>query len=281
MLKTLRAFVRARFSTNCQLAKSVPCFTMRPILHEEYNSDFFNSSLGELQDILSNKGFLQTKTDNFNAEIREAVKAFQTSANLVPDGIVGPLTWAALLYPTLDINNRAVWEDATEHVIMLQTRLNEEKFKVKVDGCFNRKTKQALKRFQVAHALRADGVCGPRSWSILLGQRQVLSRRLSRNIMDFLEGEWLIIEQLLMVASIQIGILFNPFESGHRYPFWTTLAVSYVLAYVGPLVLENKISFLLDELEGKKAQVLRWAPYVLIGFLSRQILHVIKIIIIP
>jgi hypothetical protein len=281
MKNILRALVAVRRPGGHQEVESVPCFTMRPILHEAHTPDFFKRSLGELQDILMSKGFLRTKSGCFDAETKEAVKAFQASANLVPDGIVGPLTWASLLFPTLDIADRAASENATEYVIKLQSLLNEEGLKVRVDGCFNRKTKQALKRFQVAHALHADGICGPRTWSVLLGQRQVLRPSLRRDMKNFLEREWFVIEQLLMVASIQVGILFNPFEGGHRYPFWTTLAVSYVLAYIGPFILEKKLALLLDELDGKNFHLLRFAPYVLIGFLSRQILHALRLVFIP
>ncbi|MBE9139156.1 peptidoglycan-binding protein [Nodosilinea sp. LEGE 07088] len=281
MKSIFRTILEIRRKLGQEKMESVPCFTMRPILHEEHTPDFFNKSLSELQDILIDKGYLDVKTDCFDAKTKEAVKSFQSSKSLVADGIVGPLTWAALLFPTLYMANQDNLEDAKKHVAKLQSLLNKEGYKIRVDGRFSHQTKRALKKFQIAHALLADGVCGPRTWSILLGQRQVLSPSLSRDIRDFLEREWLMIDQLFMVASIQFGILFNPFEDGHRYPFWTTLAVSYVLAYIGPLILEKKISLLLDQLEGKNFQVLRFAPYVLIGFLSRQILHTIRLVLIP
>ncbi|MGG6242531.1 peptidoglycan-binding domain-containing protein [Nodosilinea sp. AN01ver1] len=254
---------------------------MRPILHEEYTHDFFRRSLDELQDILISKGLLDAKTGCFDAKTKEAVKSFQTSANLVSDGIVGPLTWAAILFPTLYMGNRANLADAADYVVKLQSLLKKDGFKVKVDGHFNRQTEIELKKFQVAHALRADGVCGPRTWSVLVGQRQILRTSFSKDIGNRLWREWLVIEQLLMVASIQVGILFNPFESGHKYPFWTTLTVSYVLAYIGPLILEKKMSLLLNELNERNLLLLRFAPYVLIGFLSRQILYMVRLVIIP
>lgn len=253
---------------------------MRPILHEEYTPDSFRRSLDELQDILIEKGILDARTGCFDAKTKEAVKSFQASANLVSDGIVGPLTWAAILFPTLNIANRANLEDVTDYVVKLQSLLRKDGFKVKVDGHFNRQTEIELKKFQIANALRADGVCGPRTWSVLLGQRQILNPSSSRDIKNRLWREWLIIEQLLMVASIQVGILFNPFESGHKYPFWTTLTVSYVLAYIGPLILEKKISVLLDELNERNLLLLRFAPYVLIGFLSKQVLYMVRLVII-
>lgn len=50
----------------------------------------------------------------------------------------------------------------------LQLMLNEEDGAgLKIDGNFGQATEDALKHFQKAHGLTADGVCGPKTWSVL------------------------------------------------------------------------------------------------------------------
>ncbi|WP_353093656.1 LysM peptidoglycan-binding domain-containing protein [Tissierella praeacuta] len=55
------------------------------------------SSVAELQQLLRNAGFDPGAIDGiFGTRTQSAVIAFQRSRNLVPDGIVGRLTWTAL-----------------------------------------------------------------------------------------------------------------------------------------------------------------------------------------
>lgn len=50
-----------------------------------------------IQQILTGQGYNVGPIDgNFGPQTKAAVQAFQSSHGLVPDGIVGPLTWAAL-----------------------------------------------------------------------------------------------------------------------------------------------------------------------------------------
>jgi hypothetical protein len=49
----------------------------------------------------------------------------------------------------------------------LQTLLLAKGMNIEVDGDFGPKTESALKQFQGAHGLIADGICGPMSWGAL------------------------------------------------------------------------------------------------------------------
>lgn len=56
----------------------------------------------KIQQILQGQGYNVGPIDGmFGAQTQAAVQAFQKSKGLVPDGIVGPLTWQALQGPPL------------------------------------------------------------------------------------------------------------------------------------------------------------------------------------
>lgn len=55
-----------------------------------------------------------------------------------------------------------------DEVKILQRELNQEGFKLKLDGHFGRETEMAVQWFQRAHSLDDDGVVGPLTWAALL-----------------------------------------------------------------------------------------------------------------
>jgi hypothetical protein len=54
-----------------------------------------------------------------------------------------------------------------DRVKSMQTLLLAKGMKISVDGDFGTETAAALKRFQEAHGLVADAICGPMSWAVL------------------------------------------------------------------------------------------------------------------
>jgi peptidoglycan hydrolase-like protein with peptidoglycan-binding domain len=108
----------------------------------------------------------------FGAQLETAVKQFQDGAGLVVDGIVGPLTWAALPdggpMPLLR-------EGSTGPVVSgVQTLLTNGatgQWNVTpqgIDGVFGPKTKASVEAFQAWGGVTVDGIVGDQTWSVSL-----------------------------------------------------------------------------------------------------------------
>jgi peptidoglycan hydrolase-like protein with peptidoglycan-binding domain len=108
----------------------------------------------------------------FGAQTTAAVKLFQQGSGLTVDGIVGPLTWAALPdggpMPTLHLGS------AGDVVTSLQTVLTNGApgqwgtAPGAIDGNFGPDTQASVKAFQTWGGVTADGVVGDATWSVSL-----------------------------------------------------------------------------------------------------------------
>lgn len=159
-------------------------------------------SVSELQSMLSLMGYYSGAIDGFYREqTQTAVVNFQSDANIVSDGIVGPTTWQKLfpapdglpvaalpVEPETAANPPAAGEGAAESgepdpvalpvlrqgmsgpaVIRLQTRLQALGFyEGPIDGSFGPQTEMAVQGVQARNQLETDGVVGPATWSVLL-----------------------------------------------------------------------------------------------------------------
>ena len=84
----------------------------------------------------------------FDSLTDEVVGDFQVENKLVPDGIVGRITWGVLLGKVLQIQNK----------------LNSLYFNSGIpDGVFGSKTINAVKRFQSVNGIIMDGIVNPRT----------------------------------------------------------------------------------------------------------------------
>lgn len=131
-------------------------------------------SLGdEGEDVKVVQRHLRVAVDGrFGPRTRAAVQRLQAAAGLVPDGVVGPLTWAALgssrtggrgsaARPELALGARG------PAVVEAQRLLTRRGFRTAADGRFGPRTAAAVTAFQRERRLTPDGVVGPRTWSAL------------------------------------------------------------------------------------------------------------------
>ena len=111
----------------------------------------------------------------FGADSARAVQEFQLRNDLAADGEVGPATWEALY------RKYAAANDGSEHypgvslrsghsgaaVKSAQRQLNVKGANLSADGQFGGRTTAAVRSFQKATGLDADGVIGPETWARL------------------------------------------------------------------------------------------------------------------
>lgn len=104
----------------------------------------------------------------FGARTEEAVKEFQEGNGLVPDGIVGPQTWAKLpgggAMPVLRIGSTG---SAVRRVQQVLTDGAPGEWHVTpqgIDGVFGNQTRDSVEAFQKWAEVPADGVIGQRTW---------------------------------------------------------------------------------------------------------------------
>lgn len=114
-----------------------------------------------LQRLLRHAGRTLTLDGEFGPATATQVRAFQSSRGLVADAVVGPLTWQALA-PSVRQGS------ATTAAAAVQGLLVNRGHSVVVDGSFGPATASAVRAFQSAQRLVADGIVGPQTWSYLL-----------------------------------------------------------------------------------------------------------------
>jgi len=129
----------------------------------------------EVQQYLVAQNFLTGEVDGiFGEETEQALKNFQSTYGLLVDGICGEETFKLLKSAANNEIDQAKVEkilrrgDTGEQVEELQTILIELGYLTGVaDGDFGAATEAALKAFQTANDLTADGVCGLETLAIL------------------------------------------------------------------------------------------------------------------
>lgn len=99
----------------------------------------------------------------FSADFVAHVCTWQRENGLNPDGIIGPKTWTKLAAtaPTCSTAKNKTSRYTCALQIALDTGLT-------ADGIFGSKTKKAVAAYQAAKNLKADGICGPKTWTALL-----------------------------------------------------------------------------------------------------------------
>ncbi|WP_237292438.1 MULTISPECIES: GH25 family lysozyme [Streptomyces] len=113
------------------------------------------------QELLNASGGRIDADGEFGPATTAAVRTFQTTKKLPADGIIGPRTWGALLV-TVKQGSRGPAVKALQH------QLNASGGHIDADGEFGPATTAAVRTFQTTKKLPADGIAGPRTWSLLL-----------------------------------------------------------------------------------------------------------------
>lgn len=105
--------------------------------------------------------------DEYDAEVQNAVRAFQQGRGLITDGVVGPATYRALREARWTLGDRMLGLMISapmtgDDVSTLQERLLELGFDPgRPAGVFDEQTERALRGFQREYGLIQDGICGP------------------------------------------------------------------------------------------------------------------------
>ncbi|HEX3468307.1 MAG TPA: peptidoglycan-binding protein [Candidatus Elarobacter sp.] len=105
---------------------------------------------------------------DFGPHTQAAVEQFQSGAGLAVDGIVGPLTWAALP-PDIDAPELAQGASGPE-VSRLQHGLTVVgTYAGAIDGDFGPQTAAAVRAYQTQRGIGVDGVVGDQTWFVPAG----------------------------------------------------------------------------------------------------------------
>jgi peptidoglycan hydrolase-like protein with peptidoglycan-binding domain len=108
----------------------------------------------------------------FGAQTEAAVKSFQEGAGLTVDGVVGPLTWAALPdggpMPTLQEGSTGKVVRALQTVLTNGASGQWGTTPQGIDGIFGPHTKASVIAFQKWGGVPQDGIVGDQTWDVSL-----------------------------------------------------------------------------------------------------------------
>ncbi len=129
------------------------------------------ASMGETSDrvkvvqyLLCARGHVVVRDGVFGPATDAAVHAFQATASLLPDGVVGPLTWPKLVVQvSLGSSGEAV--RAVQSLGLLRFPGDDP---LVVDGAFGPATDDRIRSFQSDWGLAQDGIVGKQTWSFLI-----------------------------------------------------------------------------------------------------------------
>lgn len=125
-----------------------------------------------LQQLLRARGHTVAVDGFFGAKTDAAVRSFQQSEDLDVDGIVGPLTWTALVV-TVKRGSRGDAVRGVQEEFRHRDETGDPSLALQVDGIFGPQTDDAVRGFQGALSLDypevvVDGIVGPITWRALV-----------------------------------------------------------------------------------------------------------------
>lgn len=125
-----------------------------------------SSAVTGIQYLLRQHGHLVTPDGSFGPVTTAAVTAFQTTAGLTSDGVVGPATWPHLVLTTRSGSTGDAVRAVQQFGLVLSPGLDP----LVVDGTYGPLTTARVTDFQRAWGLSLDGISGPETWSFLSTQ---------------------------------------------------------------------------------------------------------------
>ena len=120
-----------------------------------------------LQYLLRDRGHHVTVDGIFGPKTEAAVEGFQSADQIGVDGIVGPQTWGALIIVVATGSTGDAVRGVQEE-FQFRNLSGDPGRGLAVDGVFGAKTAAAVRGFQQALGITADGIVGPLTWRALV-----------------------------------------------------------------------------------------------------------------
>jgi peptidoglycan hydrolase-like protein with peptidoglycan-binding domain len=145
--------------------------------YETLRRGTMSAEVAMMQQALIDLGYLTGEPDgNYGSATERAVRAFQKNNGMNDDGTAGSATLSRLYSPeALPASAAEVSYEASrpgdrgELVVEIQDCLVQEGYLDGITGVYDAETEAAVKAFQKANGLTADGVAGEKTLQILFG----------------------------------------------------------------------------------------------------------------
>ncbi len=120
-----------------------------------------------LQDLLNAHGSALAIDGVFGSQTEAAVRHFQQGKGLTVDGVVGVHTWVAVVLTARQGSSGDAVRGVQEE-FAFRNLSGIPGSGLKIDGVFGPKTGAAVRGFQEALSIAADGIVGPVTWRALV-----------------------------------------------------------------------------------------------------------------
>ena len=154
-------------------------------------------------------------TRTFDEKTQEAVRTFQATFNLTPDGVVGKATWYKMVYLYVGLTrlselismgqrfegvsfqypgllrqgDRGSDVAVLQYMLSLTAEFDPTLTTLTADGVFGPRTTQAVRTYQSRKGLQSDGIVGEQTWYTLYRDFAGIERDLRSDGINFPQGE--------------------------------------------------------------------------------------------